>query len=65
MGIRIACLSMLSVMATQAQQPAVPRVIYFNGAVKDAAGNPRTGTVGIAFSLYENQEGGPALWSEI
>jgi hypothetical protein len=51
-------------LAAYAQQPAVPRVTYFNGVVADAAGKPQTGTVGITFSLYEEQQGGAPLWSE-
>ena len=50
--------------AAYAQQPAVPRVTYFNGVITNAAGEPRTGTVGITFSLYEEQQGGAPLWSE-
>ncbi len=50
--------------AAHAQQPAVPRVTYFNGVITDAAGEPHTGTVGITFSLYEEQQGGAPLWSE-
>lgn len=43
----------------------MPRVTNFSGVVKDASGNPQTGLVGIAFSLYEEQEGGSPLWSEV
>jgi hypothetical protein len=57
-------LGLLLSIASHAQQGAVPRVTYFNGVLKNAAGNPQTGLTPIAFSLYENQEGGTALWSE-
>src|SRR5580698_7822190 len=57
-------LGLLLSIAAYAQQAAVPRVTYFNGVLKNAAGNPQTGLTPIAFSLYENQEGGTALWSE-
>jgi len=55
----------IAVSAVAQQSTPVPRVTYFSGAVKDAAGAPRTGTVGIAFSLYEEPQGGAALWTEI
>jgi len=55
---------LLFAVAALAQQPAVPRVTYFNGIVTDAAGKPQTGTIGVIFSLYEEQQGGAALWSE-
>jgi len=68
MKIRTACiyLSLYFALSAVAQQPApVPRVTYFSGAVKDAAGAPQTGIVGIAFALYEEPQGGTALWTEI
>ncbi len=48
-------------------QPAagsIPRLVKFSGLVKDVAGNPATGTVGLTFSLYELPEGGSPLWTE-
>jgi hypothetical protein len=39
---------------------AVPRIIQFNGTLD---GIP-SGTVSIMFTLYENEQGGTALWSE-
>ncbi len=42
----------------------VPRLVKFSGVVKDAAGAPRTGTVGLTFSIYQEQEGGATLWME-
>ena len=66
MKIRAACLSFCFAVAALAQQPApVPRVTWFSGAVKDAAGTPQTGIVEITFALYEEQQGGAALWTEI
>jgi hypothetical protein len=43
---------------------SVPHVIQFSGMVKDAAATVPTGTVSITFTLYENEQGGTALWSE-
>ena len=42
----------------------VPRLIQFSGIVKDAAGKPPAGPVGLTFSLYQLQEGGSPLWAE-
>ena len=42
----------------------VPRLIKFSGVAKDEAGKPKTGLVGITFSLYKDQEGGSPLWVE-
>ena len=43
---------------------SVPRLVTFSGVVKDVVGKPRTGTVGITFAIYKDQEGGSALWLE-
>ena len=42
----------------------IPRLIKFSGTVKDPAGQPATGVVGLTFSLYELPEGGTPLWTE-
>lgn len=42
----------------------VPRLIRFNGIVKDADGNPATGSVQLTFSLYQFHDGGSPLWVE-
>src|SRR5579859_273872 len=42
----------------------VPRLINFNGTIKNADGKPQSGEVTVTFSLYELQEGGDQLWSE-
>ena len=61
----IVCFSFLFALNMSGQQPAVPRVTYFSGVLQDRAGKPQTGTVGITFSLYEEEQGGAALWSEV
>ena len=44
---------------------AVPRLIKFSGAVRDARGEPLTGVaVRLTFAVYEEQQGGAALWVE-
>ncbi len=47
-----------------APQASVLRLIRFSGLVRDALGTPRTGTSGITFALYAEQEGGAPLWLE-
>ncbi len=44
---------------------AVPRLIKVNGALKDATGQPRTGIVGMTFSIYRDSSGGSPLWQEV
>ena len=48
------------------QPPAavVPRLVRFNGVLKDRAGKVATGVVGLTCSLYELPEGGNPLWVE-
>src|SRR5690349_7120499 len=42
----------------------VPRLIKVDGAVNDALGHPRSGVVGLTFSVYAEQHGGATLWME-
>jgi len=44
---------------------AVPRLVQFSGVAKDTDGKPLTGTVGITFLLYRDQQGGAPLWMEV
>ncbi len=44
---------------------AVPRLIKYSGEVKDARGEPVTSAaVRLTFGVYEEQQGGAALWVE-
>jgi hypothetical protein len=43
---------------------SVPRLIRFTGVLLDSAGHPRSGTVGVAFSVYSQATGGTPLWQE-
>jgi hypothetical protein len=47
---------------------AVPQVIQFSGQFSGTSGGSSaampSGTVSITFTLYENEQGGTALWSE-
>jgi len=49
--------------ATQATTPP-PTVIPLNGQLKDAAGNPRTGTVALKLSLYTAANDTTPIWIE-
>ncbi|HKO04940.1 MAG TPA: hypothetical protein VJW51_09335 [Candidatus Acidoferrales bacterium] len=42
----------------------VPRLVKFAGTLMDAAGQPRGGTVSVAFAVYAAEEGGTPLWLE-
>ena len=61
-------LSASSLFAQQVTAPAtssvVPRLINFSGVVRGADGKPLTGTVGVTFSLFKDQEGTVPLWLE-
>jgi hypothetical protein len=43
----------------------VPHMVLFNGVTKDASGKPVTGTLGITFAIYKDEEGGAPLWMEV
>jgi hypothetical protein len=43
---------------------SVPHLIKFSGILKDEAGAPKRGVVGITFTLYKDQQGGTPLWLE-
>jgi hypothetical protein len=59
------CLSAgLAQQAPNSNTAAVPHFVRFAGVIKNLEGQPRTGTVGVTFALYRDQEGGPPLWLE-
>ncbi len=47
-----------------AQNPGVPRLVRFSGVLKSSDGKIPSGNITMTFSLYEEQEGGNALWTE-
>jgi len=68
-SVRPMILALATLFATSflnAQQPAsvVPTLVNFSGVLTDANGKPLTGTVGVTFSLYKDQQGGAPLWLE-
>jgi hypothetical protein len=42
----------------------VPRLIRFAGSATDAEGKALSGTVGITFAIYKDQQGGAPVWME-
>ncbi len=45
-------------------QAVVPRLIRFNGLLRDVSGKPLTGLVDVTFSLYSEGASGSSLWYE-
>src|SRR4051812_22303624 len=46
------------------QTPSVPILVRTSGYLATVGGEPRTGTVTLVVSLYEQQSGGTPLWLE-
>jgi hypothetical protein len=42
----------------------VPRLVQFNGTLKDGAMRPVSGVASVTFAIYAEQDGGTTLWSE-
>ena len=54
-------------MASSAQTDSttvVPRLIKFNGTLRDLTGKPIAGPVDVTFALYSQETGGAPLWFE-
>src|SRR6516225_8867388 len=51
-------------LTAQKEGATVPHLVTFTGVLKEADGKPVMGTVTVAFSVYEFQEGGSPLWVE-
>ena len=45
-------------------QASVPHLVKYSGVLRDGAGNPMVGTVGVSFALYKEEQGGSPLWVE-
>ena len=62
----LAALSACPWANAQAQTSAqvVPTLIPFSGKAADDNGKTLSGTIGITFAIYSEQNGGPALWLE-
>ncbi len=51
-------------VSAESASATVPRLMQFNGVAKDTVGKPLTGTVGVTFLLYRDEQGGAPLWME-
>jgi hypothetical protein len=51
-------------IASTSSASVVPGLVRFSGTIKDAQGKALSGTAGLTFALYKDQEGGAALWQE-
>ena len=61
----ISVISMVSIAVGQnGKEPIIPAFVKYSGSLTDANGRPVSGTVEVTFSLYKEQQGGPALWME-
>ena len=47
-----------------ATNSVVPRLVRFGAAAKTPDGKPLTGTLGVTFYLYKDEQGGAPLWME-
>jgi len=74
--VHVAVIAMLMLLIWSTYSPAqqavvstntnvvVPPLINFSGVLNDLDGKPMTAVVGVTFSLYQDQQGGAALWME-
>ncbi|HXM60671.1 MAG TPA: hypothetical protein VN950_07415 [Terriglobales bacterium] len=56
--------SVVTVVEAQQSNSVVPALVNFSGTLADANGKPLTGTAGVTFYLYKDQQGGSPLWME-
>jgi hypothetical protein len=50
--------------AAASAENSVPRLVQFNGILKDGAARVVAGPASVTFAIYAEQEGGTAIWSE-
>jgi hypothetical protein len=55
----------LNSWAQQQTSAIVPHLVRFGGVLTDLSGKPLTGTVGVTFALYTDQQAGVPLWLEM
>jgi trimeric autotransporter adhesin len=53
-----------AIRAQTPPQAGVPRLLQFNGTLRDTAARPVAGVSSVTFAIYAEQDGGAALWSE-
>jgi hypothetical protein len=51
--------------ASSSNSTVVPQLVNYSGVLADVNGKPLTGVVGVTFALYQGEEGGTPLWTEI
>ena len=61
LALLIACIVTISSAQTSS---VVPTLVNISGTLADANGKPLTGTVGVTFHLYKDEQGGAPLWME-
>jgi len=54
----------LSAQNSTSAATSVPRLVNYSGKAIDAQSKPLSGTIGITFAIYNDQESGAALWME-
>ncbi len=66
-SIRVLFLSLMvcSAALSQTQSGEIPRVIRYSGTLTHVDGTPRTGTVGMAFSIYADDKTTVPLWQQV
>src|SRR5512133_3178183 len=63
--LTLGAVAMLVVMvAAMAAAQTPSRLVRYNGVVRDAQGQPKTGAATLTFAIYGEAEGGAALWAE-
>jgi len=60
----VASISISSVAQSGTSATVLPNVIRFSGVLTDADHAPRSGTIGVTFALYQDEQGGSPLWLE-
>ena len=50
--------------AASPKSSAVPNQVRFQGSIKDQNGRAIAGVAGVTFALYQDEQGGTALWME-
>jgi hypothetical protein len=51
--------------ASSANNSVVPQVVNYSGVLTDVDGKSITNVVGVTFTLYQDEQGGTPLWTEI
>jgi hypothetical protein len=62
LAVLIACA--VTISGAQQATSVVPTLVNFSASLTDANGKPLSGTVGVSFYLYKDEQGGSPLWME-